>query len=150
MSQTINPNSYEATETSLSIHRLHTKILGLKEYLPLHNIHRLLDPIIYQITEITYRSRDQFNYIKRLEEENGVLRRAKRTTFDALKGEKELERVRVLWENALKEGYGEEVVREAELRVHDCKREVVRARGEAESAREALLEWVRREAECRI
>lgn len=84
----------------------------------------------------------QFYYIKRLEEENGVLRRAKKTLFEMLKLEKEQEKFRVAWEKAEKERQ-EEVVENAHIRFSFDKFKVVRAREEAESAKEALMEWVR-------
>ncbi|KAE9963915.1 hypothetical protein EG328_010954 [Venturia inaequalis] len=150
MSQSLDPKSWEASEICLTTQRLISKVNDIKGYLPPHNLHRTLDPIIYQVSDLTCRSRDQFKYIGRLEEENGVLRKAKRATFELLKLEKEREKCRIVLETAEMKGYGEKNVQEAHVRFQVCKSEVVRARTEAENAKEALLEWIKKEAECRI
>lgn len=79
-----------------------------------------------------------------------MLRKAKRATFELLKLEKEREKCRIVLETAEMKGYGEKNAQEAHVRFQVCKNEVVRARTEAENAKEALLEWIKKEAECRI
>lgn len=78
------------------------------------------------------------------------MRRAKRTAFEMLKLGKEKERCRGALELTEKQGHGRKHVQDTHTRLQVCEREVTRARGEAESAKEALLEWIKKEAECRI
>lgn len=146
----VSPKNWELSEIFLITKRLRDKIDDVKAFIPSHSYHKILDPIWDQYSNLFQYMHTQFDHIKRLEEENSVIRRAKRTMFEMLKLEKEQERFRVVWEKAEKEGQDEEVVKEARMRFHVYQQEVVRAREEAENAKEALLEWVREEAECRI